>query len=68
METSKLSPNPKRVSFNVPYDVDFDDSYRLKYEEVGSRAQTFERKSWPRTSPQCPRKLAEAGFYYTGKN
>ena len=40
---------------------------RPEYKELQARMATFERRSWPPSIPLRPYKLAEAGFYYTGK-
>ena len=40
---------------------------RPEYKELQARMATFERRSWPPSIPIKPSKLAEAGFYYTGK-
>ena len=52
----------KSVSFS-----DQDGPKLPKYKELADRIATFERRSWPPSLPQDPYKLAEAGFYYTGK-
>ena len=37
-----------------------------KYRNIFKRMDTFQERSWPPGIPQKPRKLADAGFYYTG--
>ena len=36
------------------------------YRNIFKRMDTFQERSWPPGIPQKPRKLADAGFYYTG--
>ena len=37
-----------------------------KYRNIFKRMDSFKELSWPPGIPQMPRKLADAGFYYTG--
>ena len=37
-----------------------------KYRNIFKRMDTFQERSWPPGIPQKPRKLADAGFFYTG--
>ena len=37
-----------------------------KYRNIFKRMDSFKERSWPPGIPQKPRKLADAGFYYTG--
>ena len=37
-----------------------------KYRNIFKRMDSFKERSWPPGIPQMPRKLADAGFYYTG--
>ena len=59
MEAEEKKVRNKRVTFDIPSIPE--------YEEMANRVESFERKSWPQSVPQSPRKLAYAGFYYTGK-
>ena len=59
MEADAARARNKRVTFDIPSIP--------QYEDMANRVESFERKSWPQSVPQSPRKLAYAGFYYTGK-
>ena len=55
---------------NIRKHVTFSDECgpnRPEYKELQARMATFERRSWPPSIPIKPHKLAEAGFYYTGR-
>ena len=54
--------NQKRVTFG-----DFYAPKEPEYNELTARMTTFEERYWPPSIPVKPCKLAEAGFYYTGK-
>ena len=58
MNTSKVNNVRKHVTWGPN---------RPEYKELEARMASFERRSWPPSIPIKPRKLAEAGFYYTGK-
>ena len=58
----KSSRNKKTVSFSDEVGPKLP-----QYKELEDRIATFERRSWPPSLSQDPHKLAEAGFYYTGK-
>ena len=62
MNTFKVNNIKKHVTFS-----DECGPNRPEYKELEARMATFERRSWPPSIPLKPHKLAEAGFYYTGK-
>ena len=53
---------PKRVRFSDQVSPKSPD-----YANIFPRLDTFEKGSWPAGDIQSPFRLAEAGFYYTGK-
>ena len=60
----------KTVSYSSEKRVRFEDECapkNPKYKNFFQRLDTFEKRSWPPSIPQKPRRLADAGFYYTGK-
>ena len=62
MESNTSDCPPKRVRFS--------DEICPKnpgYKNIFPRLDTFEKGCWPAGDIQSPFRLAEAGFYYTGK-
>ena len=59
--TERCNPD-KRVRFQ-----DEISPMNPKYKNLFARIDTFEKRSWPSGHVQSPHRLAEGGFYYTGK-
>ena len=70
----QTQPNPTK-SFEIPQINACDKAVRFEdectpqhpnYRNIFKRMDTFQERSWPPGIQQKPRKLADAGFYYTG--